>query len=108
MRRWRLGLAGTLFYCVRMTEADSMSLEDIRDSDVALLSAADAARGLACSACACACVLAVGEVLGGGAWDVALASYVASVSAFIVGAAYGALCDAAVNGGDTDNRTQQR
>ena len=75
-----------------------MSLEDIRDSGVELLSAADAARGLACSACACACVLAVGEAAGGGGGCVALAAYAASVSAFIVGAAYGALRDA---GGDS-------
>lgn len=73
-----------------------MSLEDIRDSGIELLSAADAARGLACSACACACVLAVGDVIGGEAWGVALAAYAASVSAFIVGAAYGALRDSAV------------
>ena len=71
-----------------------MSLEEIRDSGTELLTARDAARGLTCSTCACACVLALGALTGDSGQATALAAYVASISAFIAGAAYSTFCEA--------------
>ena len=72
-----------------------MSLEEIRDSGIEILTTKDALRGLACSACASACVLAIGELAGDASWrrGTAFAAYVASISAFIAGAAYAQLSE---------------
>lgn len=69
-----------------------LSLDEMRDDDIEILNVRDGLRGLACSVCASACVVAAGE-LGGVQWtSIAFAAYVASISAFITGVVYGQIC----------------